>query len=107
MADAGQHSKAIGCGDEIARAFGGDPPDGVVGIAPDVERRHPNRAERAADGAAGAIPGEGCFHRVLVAEHGKMLLDRRTGNTARLQPLAQPLASSARTTSAAPGSRKA
>src|SRR5258706_14996991 len=62
----------------------------TVSSASPQMRRHPDRAERAADGAAGAIPSEGCFHRVLVAEHGKMLLDRRTGNTARLQPLAQP-----------------
>ena len=50
MADAGQHFEAIGRGDEIHRAFGGGPPDSVVGIAPDVERGHANRAERAEAG---------------------------------------------------------
>ena len=53
MADSGKHFEAIGCCDEINRAFGGGPPDGVVGIAPDVERRHADRAEGVADRAAG------------------------------------------------------
>ena len=46
-----------------ARAFGGRPPDGVVGIAPDVERRHADRAERRTDRAARAIPGQRRLHR--------------------------------------------
>jgi len=52
------------------------PPDGVVGIASDVECRYPDRAERRADRAARSIPGEGGLHRHLVAEYGKMGLDR-------------------------------
>ena len=90
MADAGQHFEAIGRRDEIPGAFGGDAPDGVVGVAPDVERRDPDHAERPADRAARAIPGERCFHRVLVAEHGEMLLDRGSGNAIGGQALAQP-----------------
>ena len=42
MADAGQHFELVGRGDEIDRAFGGDAADGVVGVAPDVERRRAN-----------------------------------------------------------------
>src|SRR6266516_3510431 len=56
MPDAGQHFKTIGRGDEIDRAFGGEAADGVVGIAPDIERRHPGRPERAADRAARTVP---------------------------------------------------
>jgi hypothetical protein len=36
MADTGQDLKAIRGGDEIDRALGGDAPDGVIGIAPDI-----------------------------------------------------------------------
>jgi len=52
MAAAGKHFEAVGCGDEIPRALGGDPSNGVVGIAPDVERRNMDRTERAADRGA-------------------------------------------------------
>src|SRR6267142_3239676 len=76
MPDAGQHLEAIGGGDEIDRAFGGGAADGVVGVAPDIKCRHANGTERPADRAAGTIPGERCFHRILVAEHGEMHLDR-------------------------------
>jgi hypothetical protein len=38
VADAGQHFEAIGRGDEIHRAFGGGPPDGVIGIAATTDR---------------------------------------------------------------------
>ena len=90
MADAGENLEAVRCRDEITRTLGGQPPDGVVGIAPDVEGGHPDRAERCADRAARAIPGQRRFHRVLVAEHGKMRLDRTCGNAGRGQPLAEP-----------------
>src|SRR5580698_9480058 len=45
VAAAGKHFEAIGRRDEISRAFGCDPSDGVVGIAPDRERRHANDSE--------------------------------------------------------------
>ena len=59
MADAGENLETIGRSDEIVRALRRHPSDGVVGVAPDVERRHLYRPERPADGAAGAVPGEG------------------------------------------------
>src|SRR5258706_5696243 len=90
MADAREHFEAIGYCDEIFRAFGGYPPDGIVSIAPDVEHGQVDRAERRADRAAGPIPGEGCFHRILVAEHANVLRDRRSRNAASGQPLAEP-----------------
>jgi hypothetical protein len=38
VANAGQHFEAIGRGDEIHRAFGGEAADGVIGIAPVTDR---------------------------------------------------------------------
>jgi hypothetical protein len=90
MPDAGQHLEAIGGGDEIDGAFGRRAADGIVGIAPDIERGHAGRAERPADRAARAIPGERCFHGLLVAEHGKMLGDRGRRHAVGRQPIAQP-----------------
>src|SRR5260370_15481199 len=40
--------------------------------------------------AARENPGEGGFHRRLVAQHGKMLLDRGSRNAGRRETLAQP-----------------
>ena len=90
MADASKHFEAVGCGDEIPRSLGGDPSNGVVGIAPDIERRDTDRTERAADRAARAIPGQRAFHRVLVAEHGKMFFDRHGRDAVGGEPIAQP-----------------
>ena len=91
MPDTRKHLETIGCGDEIDRAFGGGAADGVVGVAPDIEGGDADRPERRADRAAGAIPGQRGFHRLLVAEHGKMPRDRVGGNAGRGQTLAQPL----------------
>jgi hypothetical protein len=89
MADAGKHFEAIKRGDEITGSLGGRAPDGVVRIAPDIERGHADRAEWRADRAARAIPRKGGFHRRLVAEHGKMLRDRGGGNAGGGEPLPQ------------------
>src|SRR5207302_1104944 len=80
MADAVENLERKGRGDEIFGAFGGSPADGVIGIAPDVECRHPDRPERRTDRAAGAIPGHRRFHRLLIAEHREMPPDRGQGN---------------------------
>jgi len=91
VSDAGEHFETIGRRDEILRALGGHPPDGVVGIAPDVQGRDADRTKRRADRAARAIPAQRRFHRRLVAEHAKVLLDRGMRYAGRRPPLAQPL----------------
>jgi hypothetical protein len=90
MADAGQHLEMIGRGDEIDRAFGGVAADGVVGVAPDIKRRHANGTERTADRAAGTLPGQRGVHRILVAEYSEMPVDRVSGNAIGGQTFAQP-----------------
>jgi peptide/nickel transport system ATP-binding protein len=92
MPDPGQHLELIGGGDKIPGALGGDAADGVVGIAPDVERGHPDRAKWAADRTTRAIPGQCRLHRVLVAQYFKVPLDRVGWNAIGGEAIAQPFA---------------
>jgi hypothetical protein len=46
MADAGEDFEVIGCCDQILCALGGRPPDGIVGVAPDLECGRADRAAR-------------------------------------------------------------
>src|SRR5262245_27827200 len=83
MAATGKYLEAIGRRDEINGAFGGRPAHRVVGIAPDIERRHADQAERRADRASGAIPGKRSLHCGPVAEYGEMLFHRSRGHAGR------------------------
>ena len=44
MTDAGQVFEPIRAGHELARALGGNPPDGIVGVAPEMEHRNADHA---------------------------------------------------------------
>ena len=90
MADAVKRLEAIGCLDKIPRAFGGDLPDGVICISPDVQRWHFNHPEFSADRTPRTVPGQRRFHRRLVAEDGQVPFDRSRRNASGGETLAQP-----------------
>src|SRR6266566_4486105 len=107
MADAVENLERKGRGDEIFGAFGGSPADGVIGIAPDVEciTRIGPSGERIAPRARYQAIAASIACLLPSTERCRPIAAK--GTPAAVSRSRSHLASSARTTSAAPGSRKA